>query len=901
MTLTDTRLLARHLRSRVLAPAALALLVAVACALAVAAPRWAAAVHDDALRARLEAAPARTLDVTARTNDRLPGDTDALAAVAERMDRIRAELPEPLRGVLRDARAAESAGPYPVALADPAASGASYRVLPTFVGGIRDEVRFDEGRAPAPVERVDAGDTIDVALSTTAAGQMDWEVGEVRRLELPSGGHGIRLSGTWSPVDTDADVWSHVLSALQANVVEGLAAPEYTATVLLDETSWPAFIDLPGAVELTAWYPVDPAAVTAGEGPALIRQLGEFTSVAQSLGPGSASNGLYFLVSGVEFESGLGQALRQAGDAAAAMDAVLAMTASGPIGVVVAVLVLGARVVFAGRRSALELAAARGASPAVLRTVLAVDGLAIGVPAALVGGLAGLAATPVDVGPAGWILVAVFALTPAALLVSRTGSLSPLRRGRSDLGGPAGARTGRARWVAELLLVVIAVAAAVLLLQRGLQTGAADHGVDLLVAAVPLLAALAVCVVVLRLYPVPLRRLARAAARGRGLVAALGSTRALRDPGAGLAPVLALVVGVAVAVFSGVLLSTVQAGVERASAERVGAELRIEGPALPAATVDAVRAADGVRAIAPVYAVSPTRMGAEGRNTTTNVVVVDVAELAAVQAGFAGRLELPAALTASEDEAGGLPALVSGAVDAFLGGADDARLDGHPLAVVGVHDGVVPFTDRPSWVLIDRADADGIVSTLVPDTILVALDPDADADEVAARLAPLVPDSTISTPEGRSEALRANPTIDGVTVALVAAIVLTSILCAIAVALTLVIGRAPRERLLTVLGTLGIRRRESRALVMWEIAPVAVVAAVFGGLLGAGLPFIVLAGVDLTPFTGGTVQPQVAADPLIMAGVLGAFVVAVAAATWIAVRFTRRAGLAHALREEEEG
>src|SRR5690606_41430035 len=83
-----------------------------------------------------------------------------------------------------------------------------------------------------------------------------------------------------------------------------------------------------------------------------------------------------------------------------------------------------------------------------------------------------------------------------------------------------------------------------------------------------------------RVYPLPVLATHRAAKRGRGIVAMLGSARATRESAAGLAPVLAMVVGLAGVVFSGVLLGTLQGGTADAAAARIGAELRLDSPPL---------------------------------------------------------------------------------------------------------------------------------------------------------------------------------------------------------------------------------------------------------------------------------------------------------------------------------
>ena len=337
---------------------------------------------------------------------------------------------------------------------------------------------------------------------------------------------------------------------------------------------------------MDTWFPTLPDRIRADESAEMRAAVDEFASEAYPLGTGFGDFA-FSTVGDVTFSSGLSDALEEAALAAGATDAVLATIASGPIGVMVAVLLLGARVVFERRRIGLELAAARGASDGRLRGILALEGLVIGVPAALVGGALGTLLVAADAGAGGWIIAAVFALTPAALLVASVPALSPLRRARADVRCAVAARH---RWIAEAVVAIIAITAVVaapaprprdLGRRRRRRPAARGRAAAALAARLPRRAAA---------LPDPARG-ARPLATGRrrDLVPFLGSARALRDPSAGIVPVLTVVVGVSVAVFSAVLLGTVQTGVERAADARVGADAADHRHAVHA------RAAGGVR------------------------------------------------------------------------------------------------------------------------------------------------------------------------------------------------------------------------------------------------------------------------------------------------------------------
>jgi putative ABC transport system permease protein len=888
----------------------LALLVLVGALLATSVPRAVAAMHTAALGQELAEVPANELDLTTATRavpdigpsggaTTLPDDVDAVWGNQEQhlLD-IQAGMPQPLRGITAPPLSVLTAGPVRAFVPGAAPSSPVYRVLPGFDPRLREHVTLTSGDWPAPVEgAVPGGPAVEIVFADAVAEAMEWELGEERRMPAGDGEQQVRLVGTVAAVDPGDGFWTHVPLSLEPSVITGgLGPPEITGVAFVDPASWSAFSQSRMVTNMQAWFPVIGDRVSADETGVLIRQLDEFSSDVHPLGVGSG--GFWFSTVGdVGFTSGLRDALLEASRAASASDAVLATIASGPIGVMVAVLVLGARVVFERRRTGLELAAARGASPGQLRGILAIEGLAIGVPAALVGGVAGTLAIAADAGWAGWLIAAVFALTPAVLLVSAAPALSPLRRARADLGGPA---RSRFRWIAEALVAVLAAVALVLLLRRGLATSTAETGVDPLLAAVPLLLSLLACVLVLRIYPAPLAALVRRAARRTSLVPFLGSARALRDPSAGLVPVLAVVVGVSVAVFSAVLLGTVQAGVARAADAKTGADAAVSGIPFTLDQQAAFADVPGVAAVAPVYSTAPTRISIDGRSRSTTLIVVDAAEMRAVQAGRIDATPLPEALDDTGGEA--VPVVLSGVIDSLIEGADEVELDGEPFDVVGVVDGTTAYSPRSSWILVDKADAEPFTDTLVPRRVLVRFEPGADAEQVAAALAEIAgPEAEVTTPDDLRAELGAKPTTRGLVVALIAAIVLASLLTALAIVLTLVVGRPARERLLPLLTTLGLSRRGERALVAWEIGPVAAVAVVAGAVLGVLLPLIVLQGVDLRAFTSGDRQPVVAYDPWLIVSVLAGSVLVTVLAAAGASRVDGRVNVARAMRKEEEG
>lgn len=88
-----------------------------------------------------------------------------------------------------------------------------------------------------------------------------------------------------------------------------------------------------------------------------------------------------------------------------------------------------------------------------------------------------------------------------------------------------------------------------------------------------------------------------------------------------------------------------------------------------------------------------------------------------------------------------------------------------------------------------------------------------------------------------------------------------------------------------------------RGLLLWEVAPVAVVAGLAGTAVGLALPLVLLPMAELRPFTGGVRPPALTVDPTLAAVVVTAGVLAVALATALAGRRADRTDPVRVLRE----
>ena len=740
---------------------------------------------------------------------------------------------------------------------------------------------FFSGEEPLP-------GTIEIMLSTETAERMVWNVGDSRAIDFAWGTRDILLSGTFAAIDPDDDYWSHIPTTLVADYFDdgnrrptatggAFVAAEGYETIFNVFASNPAFI-----VQTRMWFPMTGDGITGATADTVLGQLRQVTSKAVPLG--AVIEGQQ--QSRVRFSTGVVGALDTIVARSSATTSVLLLATAGPLGVAIAVIALAGRLVAERRRPTLSLIAARGGSNAQLRSVLALEGLVLGLPAAVLGIVAAVLLIPAQAAPASYVLPVLVGLAPAAILALAAAPGS-LRQVRSDLGAPS---TGRRRVIVELVGVVLAVASVTLLLIRG--TDNAAVGVDPLLIATPLLLSLAACVVVLRVFPLPLAALERALHPRRGVVGFVGAARAQRDPVAGLAPVLAMVVAVSVAVFSGAMFATLDGGVDDAAQSAVGSDLRARGPLFTAELLQGITETPGVAGAVALDDAGGSSLTVDRRSEPITVFLADTAALAELQTGLADATPALAGLATKTST--GIPIIASSQLD--LDG--ELSVNGAPVDVIATQARVAGTGVARDWILADAAFAGEITTgSFSPRILLVNVDGDAAAvGEAIEKLAPM----STTTQESVAERIRSSAFVSGLQLALALLIGLVGILCAVAIVLVSTINNRARSRLLAVLRTLGFDRGQSTALIAWELAPVAITALIAGTVLGIGLPLIVLAGIDLTPFTGGAAQPALALDPLITAAVLGGFALVVAAASSVAALGARTTNLASALREGEE-
>lgn len=887
-------LLARYLRPGAIGSVLVGILVGAAVFATAAAPRALAALGTDELRFQLRAASPLLVDVSAQGSVGFSSapSSDAEAVVAA-MDRTMATLPNRLE----DPLLAVTGDPQWVAhtlVGDGRGAGADamrLRLDLALDSRMLERIRIVEGVAPGawsrdpepppdavpPTEPAEAVTPIEVVVSTRVAETGGLSVGDLIEFEVAP----VLVVGLFEAVDPDDPYWVH-----QSNLLEGfvqstpgvpptLRASFYVATGSLLSLQG-EFID--GVFE--AWIPVDASAIELPDAARIATQVRQLSATYASMPDGGS----------LRFRSALPDALDRVSQRVTAVASLLALSLSGLVGVLLAVVALGIRSLVARRAPALGLVAARGAGGSLVRGLMALEAALVALPAAVLGFAAAVLLLPGDGGAAGWLVPAALALAPVVLgaaLATPAGLRSP----RRDLRVRTASRVRR---FAELGIVALAVVAVVLLARRGLVPAVRVAGVDPLLSATPLLLALAACVVALRLYPAPLLAVQRLLRRRGSAVAVLGSARAVRDPALGFAAALALVTGVAIVVFSTVFVSTVRHGLEQGARDVVGADLQIRAAVLDEAALDAVLAVPGVTDAVVLSRATGVRLLDSGAESDAIVVLADTATLHRLRPDIPDLSTSggPARILVSDDWGDRIT-------------TSSPRLGDAVVEIAGT----IPATGLPGmsmrWVLVDDSAAAGLgIRDADQERMLAGLDGSRDAADAAPDVDAAVTATQPATLRGlvvvldTATALRAarTPAIAGVESALVLAAVASLLLTVLTVVLASIAAAAARNRLLGVVRILGMSTRGLRGLLAWELGPLAITAVVVGTGLGFGGAAIVAAVLDLRPFVGGFEQPAPVVDPLAVGAALAGFVVTVVVAGVVAVAVGRRVAPAGAVK-----
>ena len=586
----------------------------------------------------------------------------------------------------------------------------------------------------------------------------------------------------------------------------------------------------------------------------------------------------------------------------------ISLLTSALLGVALTVVVLLSRLIVFRRRGELLLERARGASLASI----AVRALVEAVPAAIVAlalsiGAAHMLdpATPLLPTTLSWIVAGLAIVSSVVQSVALGRSVSGTGRQPANRGDrhEIAVRRRIRRFVIEGALVAIAAGALYSVRLRGLVT-TGPSSVDPLLVSAPLLVAVAITIIVLRLYPLLLRALARLARRTRGALGTLGAMQAERALAA--VPVFALTLAVALAVTGGLLVDSVRAGQLDASWQRVGADARITSTSgIPDAEVARLAQSDGVTAAGSFDVLASTEVSGGPAFLSTTMLTIDD--------GYAGIVEQvsargPAAdprpaselreLAAASVDGDPVPVVVNSELARRMVDADFVvrfEQERVPITVVGVEDRGPTGYVGGDFLYIDRATlAERLGQDFLPTTVLLAgPGAEAAADSVTSD------DTDVLTRTGWVADRQGLALVGGVVDTMVLASAAVALLALFALVATVVATARVRARSFALLRTLGVQSGVSWWLALSELAPV-VVAALIGGIV-AGIVSVLVIGpsLGLSVLAGGIGDPTLQISGLVVGGVAGAAVAVLGIALLVDVAVQRRNRVSEVLRVGE--
>ncbi|MEU1267138.1 ABC transporter permease [Streptomyces sp. NPDC005799] len=834
-----------RLRTAPVAALALALLVAVTACLAAALPRAVDRYEDAGLRRSVDRARPQATNVAVFAEPPSAYLSPQRRELALSPGRLGMQYAGLLRAVPRPLVADRAQSTYgvrtavPLQVPDlwlPRPSGLPAQFSLAAQQGVGAHAEKVTGRLPRATAPVTA-QTRDVEAAVTAetAKSLRIKVGSVihvpgeRRLALA-----VHITGIVTPREPQGPYWASqpLLRTPSLNRVPGGgadAAQYWLGALLLAPEAAPALLGTPSA----AWrywqlapadlhlhaYQVDrlrSAVASLESGPAL-RQVRALTDMSATVNTG--------------FDDILGSftGLRDG------VRPLVAVAAFGTGTVAVVVLLMADGLAADRRRAELTLLRARGASLPGLAARLSAETAVVAVPAGALGLAIALLALPharTGQAVASAAAVTLLACLTLPLRAVATHHAVRIHAGRGDV---TSVRPSRRRTVAELTLLVVTLGAVETLRRQGTDG-------DQLAALAPVLVGVAAALLLVRLYPLPLRALSRPAARLRGTVAHLSLARAARTSASTALPLLALLTALTTAAFGGSVLAGVHATRDRAALLTVGADARVEAAtgALPTALPDRVRRTPGVRGTAAVSIEYQAKPG--DQSTSVPLVGVDprgYAELASrTGLGVFGGGELT-----GRSADGTVPAVASPSVASRYGTRPLAvRLeDGGTITVrITAVRSRTPAVIGDDFLVVNRT---ALTPATRRPTALLLTGSHLDVPALRRAVGTSAPLQLRSAERAR---YADSPLQSGAEHVYTAAVAAGAGYAVLSLLLTLLRTSPERTALLARLRTMGLPRSAGRRLLVLESLPQAGLAALGGTLTGWATIRLLSPGLDLT-------------------------------------------------------
>jgi len=637
-------------------------------------------------------------------------------------------------------------------------------------------------------------------------------------------------------------------------------------------------------LEISWEFPLDVSRVDADQAVGLYQDLNRAVTTTPTLS-GALTPGANALV----VTSPLLQDLALFLGIQSAVETVLLLLFVSLIVVGAAVILLAARMIVARREGELTMLRARGGSLRQVAALMLRGAVIAAGPGVLIGAGLAIAVVPGGASSAGWPLAG---LVIAAALAGPPLIAVWLHRRPAPASNPARITTAETRrparpWrrpVAEVTAIAASVAGLVVLREQGVPAGG---GTDLYLTVTPVLVAIPVVVVMLRLYPLAIRGLLALSARRAGATGFVALSRAARSSLSGALPAFALVLSLSLATFAGMVSQGIASGEIVASWHATGADVLVTptpGGAISPDDVKAIGAVPGVRHATLVWNTNWfTQFG--------QPVEVDAVDPASYQAVVAGTpfSAFPAARLGQAPPGGTMafgatvPVLASPAAAAVLGtgaaqlntlsamGPIKVRVAGILADTPAVPAGG-PFVVMPMQIL------PGPAGTPAPNMLLAtgsAIN-HATFTAVARRV---MPGSVTTFRTAVLASLGSSPLQHGAGLIITLTIAAAAAFGLFIVMLGLALGSAERGMTLARLTVMGYQR--TTGLIVAEAMPAVLAAVVAGVVCALLLPAVIGPAIDLSAFTGTSIPVQLQPDALALglpAVVIGVLALAALAA-----------------------
>ncbi len=861
------------------ATAALGLLLCLCTLQAVVGPRATAAVRTTGVRRVFATAFATDKAVIGTVSESTLSVGQPLGLDAGLIERTERRLRKNLRTLPLSPAAADWSGlttPFLAVTGYGPAAMAGAALPPRLELSYRDtlarDVRVIAGKLPGG--KVTSGSTVTVQTAVTESTARRFGLTVGSRLALPGTSLVLAVTAIVQPRDPAALFWIYDPVVATPQLEDLLTRPYWIGGFFISADVLRALQTQVNAdqSQVTWMFPLALDKLTAAQATQL-----------QSTLTGALATGGNIIVSGsqggpplpviITLSSFTGQVIAGFEAEAGSVGSALEMT-SVSLAVLAAVVVLLAGWLLAERRRQdFALLRARGASRRQLALAVLGGTAVAAVPGAVAGAAIAVALTPTSPVPLSWwlaglVVVAALAGPVAVTVRTHRGYAAVLRPD-----APPARLSAVRRLVVEVALMAGAAGGLVVLRYQG--AGAAG---DVYASAAPVLLAIGVAVVLVRVYPLLVRVTLRMRGQRASAATFLGLAQAARASVAAALPAFALVLALALVSFAGMERAAVAAGELAASWQQAGADAVISGnfPVTPPLQ-RAVAAVPGVQRVAAAgIATVGTSSGGQ-----LDVIAVDPAQYARLVAGTP-LPQPPQAFTAAANAGAApllqAPALAAPGLAAALGSHPFGLLiDGYYIQarVVGQAASMTAFLYLSNGYLVLPSQALGAVA---PEPhVLFVNGQDLNQAALRAVVARYDPGSQVGFRSELLAGLENAPLEHGAYLAMTLGGVAAGICGLLVLLLSLLLSASARRLAVARMSTMGLSGGQARLLGVVELLP-QLLAVVVGGL-GCTVAMVPLIGpaLSLEVFSGSTssMPPQIEPGWLVVAGA-GLLVLAVA-------------------------